>query len=273
MSEREPPDAGGWMVVRIRETNPPEVWRGDLAEMRRLFDDAGANWSETFLVRIGVGPRVDGCGRIDIRERLDTLDLRLWRDRAADELADEVAVLIRRRELDARSPAGDALLSYRDPPPTPRSDRMAELEAATVGLNRRVRELAAQDAPFWKKRTESAWAVLNSLANRLGVVHEDDKIRAAVFKRLDDLERDREFWRSNASAAGRDVLGLQGEIAERYRVVTSLEAELNEAATELATERAERLAVETERNNLRGELEDLAAHLCDLEDRAVAEDA
>lgn len=48
--------------------------------------------------------------------------------RAADALADEVAGLIRRRELDARSPAGDALLDYREPPQTERADRLAAMD-------------------------------------------------------------------------------------------------------------------------------------------------
>lgn len=56
-----------------------------------------------------------------------------WRSpmlkRAADALADEVAALVRRRVIDSRSPAADALLDYRDPPTTPRADRLAVLEA------------------------------------------------------------------------------------------------------------------------------------------------
>jgi hypothetical protein len=47
--------------------------------------------------------------------------------RCADALADEVDVLVRRKAIDSRSPAADALLSYRDPS-TPRSDRLVELE-------------------------------------------------------------------------------------------------------------------------------------------------
>lgn len=43
------------------------------------------------------------------------------------------------------------------------------------------------DGTFWKNRTESAWAALNAIADRLGVVHEDDKIKAAVFEKLDEL--------------------------------------------------------------------------------------
>ena len=55
---------------------------------------------------------------------------RAWRQ-CADHLADEVDVLIRRRVIDWRSPAADALLDYRDPesPTSERSDRILSLEA------------------------------------------------------------------------------------------------------------------------------------------------
>jgi chromosome segregation ATPase len=49
--------------------------------------------------------------------------------RSADNLADEVAALVTRGVLDARSGAADALLDYRNPPRTPRADRLAALEA------------------------------------------------------------------------------------------------------------------------------------------------
>lgn len=48
--------------------------------------------------------------------------------RHAEPLADEVAVLVRRKVIDSRDPAADALLDFRDPPSTPRADRMAVLE-------------------------------------------------------------------------------------------------------------------------------------------------
>jgi hypothetical protein len=54
--------------------------------------------------------------------------LRSFDQLGADRLADEVAVLVRRRVIDARSPAADALLDYRNPPSTPRADRLADLE-------------------------------------------------------------------------------------------------------------------------------------------------
>lgn len=52
---RATPDV--WLVVRKRETDPPEVWIGDEAQMRELFDAARAQWSDTFLVRVVDGPR------------------------------------------------------------------------------------------------------------------------------------------------------------------------------------------------------------------------
>lgn len=52
----------------------------------------------------------------------------------ADALADEVAALVRRGVLDSRSPAADALLDYRDPPSSPRADRLAEYDQAAEDL-------------------------------------------------------------------------------------------------------------------------------------------
>lgn len=57
--------------------------------------------------------------------------------RCADALADEVAVLVRRKVIDMRSPAADALLDYREPPTTPRADRLAEIEAELAQIHER----------------------------------------------------------------------------------------------------------------------------------------
>lgn len=62
--------------------------------------------------------------------------VRTFRSRAADALADEVDVLVRRKEIDSRSPAADALLSFRDPPSTERSCRLAALEADVAAKQR-----------------------------------------------------------------------------------------------------------------------------------------
>lgn len=60
----------------------------------------------------------------------------------SESLADEVAVLVRRKVLDSRSPAADALLDFREPPTTPRADRMAMLEQEVEQL--RVRLVAVE---------------------------------------------------------------------------------------------------------------------------------
>lgn len=52
----------------------------------------------------------------------------------ADRLADEVAALVSGGKLDSRSPAADALLDYRNPPRTPRSDRLALQDAREAAL-------------------------------------------------------------------------------------------------------------------------------------------
>jgi hypothetical protein len=53
---------------------------------------------------------------------------RMRLDRHAAHLADEVAVLVKRRVIDSRSPAADALLDFRNPPSSPRADRLTVLE-------------------------------------------------------------------------------------------------------------------------------------------------
>lgn len=63
--------------------------------------------------------------------------------RAADILADEVNALVRRKVIDARSPAADALLDYRDPPYTERSDRMADVERENEQLHAQLVKAAA----------------------------------------------------------------------------------------------------------------------------------
>jgi hypothetical protein len=71
---------------------------------------------------------------VQLRERVAELEKRVpdepFDKRCADALADEVAVLVRNRAIDSRSPAADALLDYRNPPSTLRADRLAELESA-----------------------------------------------------------------------------------------------------------------------------------------------
>jgi hypothetical protein len=69
-------------------------------------------------------------------------NVRVRRDGAR--LADEVAVLVKRRIIDSRSPAADALLDFRDPPSTPRADRLAELDAQAAILGPELVDLQHQ---------------------------------------------------------------------------------------------------------------------------------
>ena len=62
----------------------------------------------------------------------------------AARLADEVAALVRRGVLDARCPAADALLDYREPPATPRADRLASLDIQLADAEARVDALTLQ---------------------------------------------------------------------------------------------------------------------------------
>lgn len=61
--------------------------------------------------------------------------------RCADALADEVAVLIKSGRLDTRSPAGDALLDYRNPPMTTRADALVNARVTAERLAARVEQL------------------------------------------------------------------------------------------------------------------------------------
>lgn len=71
------------------------------------------------------------------REVQRRIHLRTMNDRCAEALADEVAVLVRRGVIDSRSPAADALLDLRNPPSSPRADRLAELEREAERLRER----------------------------------------------------------------------------------------------------------------------------------------
>lgn len=98
---------------------------------------------------------IGGVHAINLKLRAD--NTRLWEENAelrrrpprtfdqlaADRLADEVAVLVHRGHLDARSPAGDALLDYRSPPSSPRAERMARLEAQVLQLEAKIAKLEA----------------------------------------------------------------------------------------------------------------------------------
>jgi hypothetical protein len=58
--------------------------------------------------------------------------------RCGDRLADEVDVLVCRKVIDSRSPAADALLDYRNPPTSERSERLTVIEAERDALRARL---------------------------------------------------------------------------------------------------------------------------------------
>ena len=101
------------------------------------------------------GPPCGGCitclvraERAAARERDEARAEAARLQRDGDRLADEVAALVRLRELDPRSPAGDALLDYREPPSSPRADRLAATERRAEDAERRAEdaERRAEDA-------------------------------------------------------------------------------------------------------------------------------
>lgn len=61
-------------------------------------------------------------------DRLNAQPVRLFDHLAAERMADEIAVLVQRKVISSRCPAADALLDYRNPPQSERSDRLVDLE-------------------------------------------------------------------------------------------------------------------------------------------------
>lgn len=88
--------------------------------------------------------RAENARLWDENAELRRRPLRTFDQLAADRLADEVAVLVHRRFLDSRSPAGDALLDYRDPPSSSRADRMASLENQIAQIEAKLSHLEAE---------------------------------------------------------------------------------------------------------------------------------
>lgn len=111
------------------------VIQGVIADLRALefgeeYDPLYSTW------RVGDATQ-------KLAEILDCVPNTPFDKRCADALADEVDLLVCRKVIDSRSPAADALLSYRDPPTSPRSEHLLEIERHDA-LEREIAMLRAE---------------------------------------------------------------------------------------------------------------------------------
>lgn len=173
------------------------------ADQRRQLDDAQAEierlraaiesaGNDRLRAEMQCGAAKEECERL--QAALDKRPLRTFDQLAADRLADEVAVLVRRKVIDARSPAGDALLDYRDPPPSPRADRLATLEAEFVALRRalwarleerhamtsRIYDLLATEPAVSEERCAEPWQVTRDPHDFLAAARQLHALRAGL---------------------------------------------------------------------------------------------
>lgn len=129
------------------------------------------------------------------------MKLQALRAKYAEALADEVAVLVRRKVIDSRSPAADALLDFRDPPSTPRADRMAGLEGGHLALQAQVTELtehlaaADKSAAAAANRAEIARTRVEELEREQSKLEKELDARDAV---VSDLESERDALRAQS---------------------------------------------------------------------------
>ena len=128
----------------------------------------------------------------------------------ADVLADEVAALVRLKTIDSRSPAADALLSYRDPPSTERADLLASLRADRDRLAAEVERL---------KSDVATWADLASDNLKLYDQRGDEVTTLRT-------ERDAAIAARDSAVAERDEANMRADEAnaaiEKFRAVDEL---------------------------------------------------
>lgn len=139
--------------------------------------------------------------------------LRTFAQIGADRLADEVDVLVRRKVIDSRDPAADALVDYRDGHPTSaRSDRMVDLEREVAELTAardRHRALVAEELNTCRDTLGAMSAELGTLRTEIsGVVAERDIFR-------EDFER-------AAEAATAALLDVKEVTADRDRLLAGI---------------------------------------------------
>lgn len=197
-------------VLRLDQAATPGPWE---AEADAIFDRSGDGvcevraWSSTAWRRTRVTDEANASliatyrtaapelarevqrlqAAAEDRERqhkaaLDTLRMerdhaRMRVDRDCARLADEVAALVRLKVIDERSPAADALLDWREPPSSPRADRLAVLEGEVQRLRAELksRALDERDGAFIDRATK--------------LTEERDDARARVNELLQEQDR------------------------------------------------------------------------------------
>lgn len=161
-----PSELEGWEAQRAALVAEVGTLRAALAEAERALQASAALSYE------------HGKARGAAEAQLSALAARftgrplMFDELCAMRLADEVAVLVRRRVIDARSPAADALLDFRDPPDTPRADRMAELERAAAAMVARVTRLTLEPG-----LPDHVWSELCRIDSELRVLLKDTRPR------------------------------------------------------------------------------------------------
>jgi hypothetical protein len=150
-----------------------------------LYADMARWWEQEDVDRIAGHIIAQGAQVATLQAKVEELETALasaprpFAIRAADALADEVAALVKRGVLHTRTPVTDALEDYRDPPSTPRADRLASLEHERDSFHAEVERLKAE-----------AQGALNGLLVVTEVLTDDPKEPAINAARRVAAERD-----------------------------------------------------------------------------------
>lgn len=172
----------------------------------------------------------------------------------AGRLGDEVQALIQRKVIDVRSPAGDALLDFRDPPRTARGDRLAATDAEMERLktwSASAQEVLRRLGDFGGPR-DGVSPAYHDMSSDIVVLEDDTRPRLSGFcLTVGHVRTAREL---TGGVSANDGAVVKREIADLHQEIDTLEGAV-------ATERARASAAETERTALAAEVERLTAEL------------
>lgn len=184
----------GWLAVATRAVELVRARGGTMTadQVHDALDDLGDSPAQRVLSQhiAAQGATVATLQAENERSRgiLGTFD-----KRCADALADEVAVLVRRQVIDARSPAADALLDYRNPPSTERADRLATLQSERDAAQEAFKR-AEQRADEAENGMDAACTERDSLKERVARwqdAAEKQRKRAERLRTVRDIIRER----------------------------------------------------------------------------------